>query len=425
MLTSLLFGFSTSLYAAIAIRALAGLGNGNGGILRTMAAELVTDKALQPRVFSIMPLAWNIGSFIGPAIGGGLADPARKYPRVFGSVKLFKLFPYALPNLNNSVLFGVSIVTGFLFLHETLAAKRDAPDYGLRLGDNLTSCCVGKRGAKKETEGEEERLLQPDHPGRGGDPATAKPRPAVPFSWKAVFSSQSRVNLLESFLLGMHCVAFDHLLPVYMHHPRSTSIRASTNPLRFSGGFGLDSSQIGFLLMLNGVCGMFIQFVIFPSVAKRFGVLRCLKVCTMAFAILYVLMPFTALISSATIQQSVALALIIGKTCLTVFAFPCNAILLTNSSASANTLGTLNGVATSVAAIGRTIGPLVGGWMFSVGVEAGYIVLPWWSIAALAALGALPVFWMEDMPALNSEIVENENIDDVQENDQADPRNPK
>jgi len=34
MFTSLLFGFSTSLGAAIAIRALAGLGNGNGGIIR-------------------------------------------------------------------------------------------------------------------------------------------------------------------------------------------------------------------------------------------------------------------------------------------------------------------------------------------------------------------------------------------------------
>jgi MFS family permease len=40
MLTSLFWGFSTNLWQALAARALAGAGNGNVGIIRTMVAEL-------------------------------------------------------------------------------------------------------------------------------------------------------------------------------------------------------------------------------------------------------------------------------------------------------------------------------------------------------------------------------------------------
>lgn len=70
MCTSLLFGFSRNLAWAIAIRALSGGGNGNVGIIRTMVAEMVPEKELQPRAFSIMPLTWTIGSIFGPAFGG-------------------------------------------------------------------------------------------------------------------------------------------------------------------------------------------------------------------------------------------------------------------------------------------------------------------------------------------------------------------
>ena len=62
MLSSLFFGFSRSLPAAIVARSLAGASNGNVGIMRTTVAEMVPWKELQPRAFSVMPLIWTIGS---------------------------------------------------------------------------------------------------------------------------------------------------------------------------------------------------------------------------------------------------------------------------------------------------------------------------------------------------------------------------
>ena len=84
MTCSLLFGFSRSLAWAIVARSMAGASNGNVGTLRTTVAEMVPQKELQPRAFSVMPLVWTVGTIFGPAIvwlpthlevTRGVADP--------------------------------------------------------------------------------------------------------------------------------------------------------------------------------------------------------------------------------------------------------------------------------------------------------------------------------------------------------------
>lgn len=116
MTTTIIFGFSTSLPWAIVARALAGLGNGNVGIIRTTVAEMVPQRDLQPRAFSTMPLIWTIGSIFGPAFGGALANPAERHPEFFGKSAFFKRYPFALPNLVSCVFFLIGLTTGVLFL---------------------------------------------------------------------------------------------------------------------------------------------------------------------------------------------------------------------------------------------------------------------------------------------------------------------
>jgi MFS family permease len=133
----LFWGMSTSLTMAITVRAIMGGGNGNGtsitrtagtphqtllthapvGIIRTMVAEMVPEKELQPKAFSLMPLVWSIGSVFGPAFGGFFAQPARQYPDIFGNIEYFKRYPFALPNLMACCVFFISFMTALLFLH--------------------------------------------------------------------------------------------------------------------------------------------------------------------------------------------------------------------------------------------------------------------------------------------------------------------
>jgi MFS family permease len=118
MITSLLWGFSSSLGMAITVRILAGAANGTVGIIRTAVAEMVPWKELQPRAFSVMPLVWNIGSIFGPSLGGALANPYHVKPGqpLSNNPAFFERFPYALPNMLAVILFIIGIAIGILFL---------------------------------------------------------------------------------------------------------------------------------------------------------------------------------------------------------------------------------------------------------------------------------------------------------------------
>ncbi len=185
-----------------------------------------------------------------------------------------------------------------------------------------------------------------------------------------------------------------------MHYPRQDNRATDPNahlPFKFTGGFGIDADRIGLLFMFYGVCGMIIQFAAFPPLARHYGVLNCLRACTLTFPIVYLVTPFTALIPTPVGQQVAMFSVMLVKCWASIFAFPCTTILLTNSAVSLRILGTLNGVATSLSAIGRATGPAVGGWTFSVGLDKGYVIMPWWTLAAFAVLGAVPVWWLVEM----------------------------
>lgn len=159
MLSSLLFGFSRSLAWAIAARAFAGSVNGNVGIIRTTVAELVPQKELQPRAFSVMPLVWTIGSIFGPGFGGALAKPAAKYPGLFGKSGFLKRYPFALPNIIASLFFLVGLAAGILFLKETLETKKHRRDYGRVLGRLLLRPFVRREPVKPHHDNEQTALL--------------------------------------------------------------------------------------------------------------------------------------------------------------------------------------------------------------------------------------------------------------------------
>lgn len=85
-----------------------------------------------------------------------------------------------------------------------------------------------------------------------------------------------------------------------------------------------------------------------------------------------------------------------------IFAFPCAIILLTNSASSLQHLGTLNGVAVSVSAIGRAAGPAISGFIFSKGLEKGYVIPAWWFLGSVAAIGTVPIWFLVEMEGFSS-----------------------
>lgn len=144
-ISMIVFGFAPNLPTAMIARALGGLLNGNIGVLQTTVAEIVTVKEHQPRAYSIMPFVWCLGSIIGPAMGGALAQPCDNYPWLFQRGTIFDSFPFLLPNVVCVVILVFGVVVGLMFLEETHPEKKFRRDPGLELGHWLVGKCWGSR----------------------------------------------------------------------------------------------------------------------------------------------------------------------------------------------------------------------------------------------------------------------------------------
>jgi hypothetical protein len=383
-----------------------------------------------------MPLVYNIGSVLGPAFGGALSNPLHRKPGDSGRSAGWILwnFPYALPNIVAACFFLVGITVGTLFLKETLAAQKDKPDYGLVLGQQLKK--VVKEGSAKikgtwrswrgndENEEEEGPLLQASQHSYATATTIKDEETAIDLAdadhdddekrpkYKDVLTKQTVLNLVVYTLLAMHSIAFDQLLPVFMHHPRhGRDIIKDRPPFSFNKGFGIDSGRIGLMFTLYGVVGIFYQFVIFPPLARHYGVLNCLRAVLVVMPIVYLLAPFSTLMPSVLSAEIALFCLWLVKGLCSTFAFPCSTILLTNSAPSLKVLGTINGIATSVSAIGRAAGPTLGGSLFTWGAKEGFILAPFWALSLIAALSTIPMWWLIEGDGFGNEDEEEEEED--------------
>ncbi|GAB0137861.1 hypothetical protein EsDP_00006114 [Epichloe bromicola] len=402
MICFIAWGMSTSLPMAISVRAVQGASNGNVGIIRTMVAELVPEKELQPRAFSVMPLVWSLGSVAGPAFGGFFADPVRQFPALFEGVWFFEKFPYALPNFIATFFFLISVTSATLFLQETLASKRDQHDWGLSVGKRLSRALTRRgRGQVIDSDSDAQRrrsfvdgeATAPLLPNKARHKKKVDDSP--PPGPLEIFTTQTSLITLAYFLLSLHSVAYDQNVTVFLNYPVMEHTPENTKlPFYFNGGFGLESGRIGTIFMLYGItCGV-VQFILFSPMVTRWGVLNCYKACCIVMPLVYILTPYTSLFGTPT-TRLVALSFVLGlKAFSIIVAFPAVIILLTNSCTSLRILGTLNGFVTMFSAFGRAIGPASTGYAFTWGAKHGYIVTAYFFLALMAILGAIPVFWV-------------------------------
>lgn len=139
----LVFGFLTNFYVALIARSFLGGLNGNIAVIRTMIGEVVTERKHQAVAFSTLPLLWNLGSIVGPLIGGSkyFTRPKGEYrSNSLGDVIRFHdqfldKYPYALSNIVVAVFLVISMIVGILFLEETHYRQKKRRDVGLEIGD--------------------------------------------------------------------------------------------------------------------------------------------------------------------------------------------------------------------------------------------------------------------------------------------------
>lgn len=455
----LAFGFSKNYYMAFAARATAGMLNGNVSVLRTTIGEICHEKRHQAVGYSTLPFLFNLGSVVGPLIGGcalftqpSLKNPYDKSNSTLSAENMFQSsllvafsgnqvsddflsqfrarHPYALSNIVVTLIIWTSCIIGFLFLEETNETFKNRRDYGLEMGDcilRFLGVDMPPRAWNLDHLDEETPLL--DHPklsdssGLYDSPDTSEEdiEPVGPFNKTIATSivrrySQSSAQfpdkerkvtprvisvIVSNCIFALHNISFIEFLPVFLAAP--VHAKELLFPFKVTGGFGLETSTIGTLFSSTGIVGMIIIFSIFPWIDRNLGTLQGFRLSLLLFPIVYFLVPLSIFTLNSynthnpewlTITCLYVLTSI--KTLAVSTGLP-QVMVLTHRAASKPHRAYVNSIMMSMVALSRCLGPIIFGYIMTLGETHKIAWLSWWIMAAMAFLGYCQTFFMTDV----------------------------
>jgi MFS family permease len=327
-----LFGMSKKIWQMILCRCCAGLFAGTVVTIRTMISENSTQKT-QAQAFGYFAFTGNLGIFLGPLVGGGLADPAREFPRVFGNSKFLLDNPYALPTFITGAIGLSAAAVCWLFLNETLKVR------SAQSSDNEDDEKTSIRS-----------LLQ---------------SPGVMF-----------VLLLYGYIMVL-AFSYTAVWPVFLFTPV---------PL---GGLGLKPLYISIVMALGGLSQSIYLLLIFPWLQRRIGTGGVLRVCAIAYPFFFLAFPIVSVLLrnglDAIAWTLLGIELVYGPG--VAMSFTAIQLSLNDVNPMPETLGTLNAIALAFVSGIRSFSPALFTSIFAVGVDKeilrGYLVwLPMIIIAA-------------------------------------------
>lgn len=331
------FGMARTIWQMILFRCLAGLFSGTIVTIRTMLSEHSTAKT-QARAFSWFAVSGNAGIFLGPLLGGVLAEPAKQYPAVFGNVRFLVDYPYALPSFAVGAIGLSAVVVTALFAEETLVKQ----------------------------------------PGGGAGGAAAAGPPEPRSTWELVKTPGVPIVLYAYGHIMLLAFAYTAIAPVFWY----TEV-----PL---GGFGFGTVQISAFMGLTGLAQAVWLLLVFPPLHRRVGTGGVLRACAAAYPVFFALCPLLSVLLRAG-AAAAFWALAPPLLCLGVgvsMAFTAVQLALNDASPSPATLGTLNALALAIVSGVRAFSPALFASLFALSVRTqllwGYAI---WVLMVLVALG--------------------------------------
>lgn len=431
-ISSLIFGLAKTYWVALLARFVGGSLNGNVSVMQTMVAEMVKKPEHEPRAYAVQPFVWFLGSIIGSAMGGYLAQPAKFYPDIFPEDGLFGRYPYLLPNLVSVAVIIIAVIQGIIFLDETnpqfikenreqvYATGDEEEDENtplIRTVSQPRSFMEEIRHGNRPFIAEEGLPTATDQRfdlrhNSFGTMHSIQVRPDIvdlqqdhaqatrPVGQERAFNFAVIMLILSLVIAAFHQMAFGAILPIYLlDSPSYNSTIAVSPQLDLTGGMGFTLHDVGGFLAVNGFIALFIQGVIFPFFVESTGVWLSFIIPTILYPLCYVVMPFLSLLrpvgqtneapDSATLSAGIYATLCL-QNFFGIILTPCALILLKNACPSPLVLGRVNGLAMSAVCIARTVSsPLVG-----VFYDAGGSAAAWGSCAVVALLGVAQLWWV-------------------------------
>ena len=335
---------------------------------------------------------WGLGTIVGPALGGLLAevDPH--------GASVFHTFPYLLPNLATAAIAAVAMGFCHKFLPET-RPKRQAMAALDAAQDDAGSAAVELDAAPHGGGAGEGDAWDGDAKGGGQNPAPSKAAAAsgdgeaggeagdAPPSGcgRCGFARVPRrafAPIIAYGLIACSSILWDEVFPLWCVAPRC------------SGGLGLSSQLVGGLLTSAGVALIVFQVFFFPLLARCWPISKIFKtaaalaaalaLCPPLFARAFGIVPHPECCAAADAPPRCAAEpadrrtpLVMVLALMRVFetfsksaAFT-TVFMMINNSVDAELRGSVNGLSMGVAAGFRAVGPPLGAITFAWSLTNG------------------------------------------------------
>ncbi|KAJ1811126.1 hypothetical protein LPJ77_000296 [Coemansia sp. RSA 2523] len=383
LVSFLMFGICRSFYWALFARCINGLLAGNVAVIKSVFAE-ISDDTNRPRMMALLPLMWNLGSVGGAAIGGIFADPTHQYPRIFGHMEIFRVFPYLLPCLIGCSITVFGLVMGIFKMEETLVREPASRTMDIRMSPTSPSSSTSTLAT------ESTQLLT--------EPVQPKQR-----SMRELLTPTVVRVMATNVVMGLGVAMSDQAYPIFAASDLS------------DGGLGFAARGIGFSLAVSGVAVMYLQLVAYPKLERKYGALDCYQRGQRMLIPVYLAIPFLSLLTSR-LEESIdanthvstlpswmshvlgeytlwllLVLLLLARSTGTVLAFTSINLLTVNLAPSKSELGFMNGTQQLAMTTTRIAGPIMAGviWTWSIKHSFPYPFnshMVWVLCAALTAL---------------------------------------
>ena len=379
-----LFGMSRTLWQAVVVQVLMGSVNGNQGVISTCLGE-ITDRSNQSRAFTYLPVIYGLGGITGPLAGGLLVF--KKIP----FTNRDNPYPYLPPNLFAAPVLMIDLVLTMFFLEESLDEAKDMPPLGKRVGTLFTwiwqftssrrPTYLRRNRNLKSTEQHQYGAISQNGDGATEDDDSDDSVGSAPTLFSSPKNDHSRLKMSEvlnrdtillliTFLIfQLANISFNSLYPIFAQAQPPT-------------GRDLNPEEIGFSLAFAGVITILFQIGIFGRLREKAGNKATYRAGLAGFVVAFLLIPFVGYkngsdrhnTSPTTTTGKVWLwielgAVLIIKTVAAVGGLTSALLLITNSAPSHAVLGTLNGLAQTLSAGGRAVGPLLSGALFTAATK--------------------------------------------------------
>ncbi|KAJ2195110.1 hypothetical protein IW144_003620 [Coemansia sp. RSA 522] len=359
LVSSLMFGISRSFYWALFARCINGLLAGNVAVIKSVFAE-ISDDTNRPRMMSLLSLMWNVGSVSGAAIGGIFADPASQYPRIFGHIEIFGVFPYLLPCLVGSSVTVFGLVMSIFKMEEALERKPAS-----RTMESRTSHTFPALSTSTLSTNSTDMVVEHAQP--------------VQRSMRELLTPTVVRVMATNVVMGLGVAMSDQAYPVFAASDLS------------DGGLGFAARGIGVSLAISGVAGMYLQLSAYPKLERKYGALDCYQHGQMILIPVYLAIPLLSLLASSKVSIDtntpvlpspswmpfalhtcalwlLLVILLLARTTGTVLVFTSINLLTVNLAPSKSELGFMNGTQQIALISTRIIGPIIAGaiWTWSI-----------------------------------------------------------